>query len=1097
MIASTPNPFRFPGFSLLLVTLGTLAAPAPPAGPPVPPGLLSGLVWRNLGPFRGGRIAAVSGALGQPGVFYVGLPSGGVWKTTSAGETWSPIFDGITVASSVGAVEVAPSDPNVIYVGMGDMITGGGINEGDGVYRSVDAGKTWQHLGLDSTKQIPSILVDPHDPNLMMIAAQGDVHRKSEIRGVFRSADGGRTWTKVLYVDDSTGLQKLAWAADHPEIVLATSVRHYVAPPSGPAVVGGPGDGGGGGGPQTGPTQTKLFKSTDKGLTWRELSGSGLPRLSGRTSVAVAMNTNAQRMFLIGNFGLYRSDDGGTTWRQMDAADQRIRNGQGGYNCGVYVDPKNPDIVYTINTSSYKSTDGGSTFTGFKGAPGGDDPQQMWIDPTNGQRILLGVDQGAVVTFDGGATWSSWYNQSTEQVYHIAVDNSYPYWVYASQQDAGAIRTRSRGNLGAITPLDWNPVGGWEWGTTIPDPLNPNIVYASGAGIWKMTYPSEQWIDVSPNVDPTLYGRTTISQPLAFAPWNQHELITGFQFVMATTDGGARWTKLSPDLGYAKGVTLPPDSLRGRGAPGAPLGGAIQSLALSPVRRGVIWAGTNNGLIKLTTDEGKTWDDVTIPDLPNPTRADILAIDASRFDAATAYVAVDLHRTGDYKPYFFRTHDYGKTWAAIVQGLPTDQPSGSFARVIRGDTKKAGLLFGGTESGMYVSFDDGDNWQSLQLNLPNTSYRDIVVHGNDLVVGTYGRGTWVLDDYSPLRQVTAAMATDPVHLFAPGDAIRVRRNVGADTPFPPEVPHALNPPDGAIIYYYLAVKPAGEIVLDVLDAGGTIVRHLSSAPIEPVKEAAQPPEPNFWIATPRPLTTDVRTNRVNWDLRAEAPPALTHTFEINANPGLTPPSPVGPLVPPGIYRLRLTVDGKAYTQSLTVQNDPRSPANATDVRAQYDLQMKIIAGMQQSWDGFHQVAAMRAALAADTTSAAPAGVVAAARAFDSTLAQVGGDSEGGRRFGGGGRGGPAPAQSFASVNETLVREINTLENGDMAPTEAMQRAYAAGCTDLKTAVTAWTAVTGGAVAAFNAVLTQHNLKPIAATATRLVAPVCPRPSHSP
>jgi len=1063
----------------VLVALASFATavrpPAPPA-PPVAPDLFSGLVWRNLGPLRGGRISAVSGVIGQPGVFYVGLPLGGVWKTTGAGETWTPIFDAITTASSVGAVEVAPSDPNVIYVGMGDLITGGGINEGNGVYKSSDAGKTWQHLGLDSTKQIPSILVDPHDPNLVMLAAQGDVHHKSESRGVFRSTDGGRTWTKTLYVDDSTGLQKLAWAADHPEIVLATTVQHYVAPPTGPAVVG---PDGGGRGPQTGPTQTKLFKSSDKGLTWHEISGGGLPRLAGRTSVAVAMNSNAQRMFLIGNFGLYRSDDGGTSWRQMDAADRRIRNGQGGYNCGVYVDPKNPDVVYTINTSSYKSSDGGNTFTGFKGAPGGDDPQQMWIDPTNGQRILLGLDQGAVVTLDGGATWSSWYNQSTEQVYHIAVDNSYPYWVYASQQDAGAIRIRSRGNLGAITPLDWNPVGGWEWGTTIPDPLNPNIVYASGVGIWKETYPSEQWIDVSPNVDPALYGRTTISQPLAFAPWNQRELITGFQFVMATTDGGMHWAKLSPDLGYPKGVTPPPDSVRGRGAPGSPLGGAIQSLALSAARRGVIWAGTSNGLIKLTTDEGKTWVDVTIPGLPNPTRADVLAIDASRLDAGTAYVAVALFRTGDYKPYFFRTHDYGKTWTAIVNGLPTDQPSGSFARVIRADPKRAGLLFAGTESGMYVSFDDGDQWQSLQLNLPNTSFRDIAIHGNDLVVGTYGRGIWVLDDYSPLRQITPAMANEPVHLFAPGEAIRVRRNVGADTPFPPEVPHALNPPDGAIVYYHLAAPPAGEISLDVLDAGGSVVRHFSSAAVEPVTEAAQPEEPNFWIATPRPLPTAVGTNRVNWDLRTDAPPALVHTFEINANPGETPPSPLGPLVPPGVYTLRLTVDGKAYTERVTVVNDPRSPAAAGEVRAQYALQMRVVAGMRASWDGYRQVAALRASIAADS---------AVGRGFDSTLAQVGGDPETGRGFGGG-RGGSAPP-SFAGVNETLTRQINTLENGDMAPTEAMQRAYVAGCMDLQKVVLAWTAIHGAPLAAFNALLTQHNLKPIAATASPLVVPGC-------
>src|SRR6266581_4080937 len=1059
-----PQPERsstmFARTTILLVALGTFSAPAPAPAPR--------------------RVSGVSGVIGQTGTFYIGLPLGGVWKTTSAGETWTPILDGLTAVSSVGAVAVAPSDPNVVYVGMGDAINF--FNDGNGVYKSTDAGKTWQHLGLDDTKQIPSMLVDPKDPNLVLIAALGDAHKKSETRGVFRSTDGGQTWTKTLYVDDTTGLQRLAWAYDHPEVILAVSQRHFNPPPTGPLVVpaaGGPG----GGAPQTGPTQTKLFKSTDKGLTWHEITGGGLPRLFGRTYVAVAMNSNAQRMFLIGSFGLYRSDDGGDSWRRMAADDPRIANGQGGYNCGVYVSPSNPDIVYTINTSSYISTDGGNSFTGWKGAPGGDDPQQMWIDPTNGQRILLGLDQGAVVTLDGGGTWSSWYNQSTDQIYHIAVDESYPYWVYASQQDAGAIRTRSRGNLGAVTPLDWDPVSGWEWGTTIPDPLNPDVVYASGVGILKITYPSEQWINVSPNVDPTLFGRTTISQPLAFAPWNQHELIAGFQFVMATLDGGLHWTKLSPDLGFPQDVTPPPDSMRGRGAPGAPIGGAIQSLSLSTVRRGVMWAGTNNGLIKLTRDEGKTWEDVSIPNLPVPGRGDILAIEASHFDPAAAYAAVDFHVTGDYKPYVFRTHDYGKTWTPIVTGLAVDQPSGSFARVVREDTKQRGLLFAGTESSMYVSFDDGDHWQSLQLNLPNTSYRDIVVHGNDLVVGTYGRGIWVLDDFSPLRQITPAAANEPVHLFAPGDAVRVRRNVGADTPFQPEVPHALNAPDGALIYYWLAAQPAGDITLDVLDAGGAVVRHMTSAVIAPVKEAEQPPEPNWWIAPPLRLPTAVGTNRVNWDLRTDDPPAFSHSFEINANPGLTPPSPEGTLVPPGVYTVRLTVAGKGYTQPVTVVNDPRSPATVADVRGQYALQTKLVAGMRLSWDGYRQVAALRALVAADTA-------IPAVKAFDSTLAAVGGNPD--ARGGGGGFGGfgAAPAPTFVRVNGNLGNQINTLESGDLAPTDAMQRAYLAACRDLQRVVTTWTGINGAPLAAINVVLTQNHMKPIPAATPALAAPVC-------
>ena len=1025
---------------------------------PVPPALLAGLSWRNIGPFRAGRVSAVSGAMGQPGTFYMGLPMGGVWKTTSAGETWYPVFDSVKEASSVGAIAVAPSNPDVIYVGMGDLIAGGGIAEGNGVYKSIDAGRTWQHVGLEQTKQIPSMLVDPKNPDVVLVAAQGDVHKKSDTRGVYRSTDGGRSWTKTLYVDDSTGAQKIAWADDQPSVLLATTVRHYTVFPTGLPRFGAPGvggGGGGGGGGGNGPTQTHLFKSTDEGVTWKEITGGGLPRLAGRTSVAVANNTNAQRMFLIQNSGLWRSDDGGGTWRQMDSSDTRIRNGQGGYNSGIYVDPKNPDVVYSVNTASYKSTDGGNTFTGFKGAPGGDDPQQLWIDPTNGQRMLFGYDQGAIVTLDGGATWSSWYNQSTEQIYHIAVDNSWPPFVYASQQDAGAIRTRLRGNQGAITPLDWNPVPGWEWGSEAPDPLNPNIVYASGIGVFKISYPSEQWIDVGPEADPALHARRSISQPLAFAPWNPRELVAAFQFVMTTTDSGAHWTNISPDLGYPKDTVPTPDSLRGK--PGLLVGGTIQSMALSTVKRGEIWVGTNTSLIKLTQDEGKTWQDVSVLNQPG----DVLAIEASHFDAGEAYVAFSFHSSGDYTPYFYRTRDYGKTWTRITDGFATGQPSGSFARVIREDPKTRGLLFAGTESGMYVSFDDGDHWQSLQLNLPNTSCRDIVIHGNDLVLGTYGRGIFVLDDISALRQMATGAGSEPVHLFAPGDAIRVRRNVGNDTPFPPEVPHALNPPDGALIYYSLAAKPAGAVTLEVLDATGTVVRHMTSGPVEPVKEAARPPEPNFWIAPPFRLPVEAGGNRSNWDLRADAPPAFTHTFEINANPGLTPPSPLGPLVPPGAYTLRFTVDGKTYTQPVTVVNDPRSPATAADVRAQYELEARVVAAMQASWDGYQQVAAARAALGTDSAS----------KALDSTLAAVGGNPAGGGGggFGGGGfRPGGPPPPTFVALNGTLGRQLNALETGDLAPTAAMQAAYAAACKDVTTAVATFKAVRPAAAVALAA-----------------------------
>ncbi len=1069
--------------------------------PPVNPNLYSGLVWRNIGPFRGGRVSAVTGVIGQPGMFYIGLPLGGVWKTTGAGTTWYPIFDDVKEASSVGSIQVAPSDPNIIYVGMGDLITGGGINEGNGVYKSTDAGTTWKHLGLDDTKQIPSILVDPKDPNLVLLAAQGNVHTFTHMRGVYRSTDGGQNWKQTLYVDSTTGAQEIAWAFDHPSVMLATTVRHYTAP--------GAQRGGGGGAPQQGPTGTMLFKSTDEGLTWKEITGHGLPtNMAGRTSIAVAMNTNAQRMFLIGNFGFFRSDDAGENWHQMAANDTRIRNGQNGYNCGVYVDPQNPDLVYTINTSSFISRDGGNTFTGFKGAPGGDDPQQMWIDPTNGKRMILGVDQGATVSLDGGLTWSSWYNQATDQVYHISADNSYPYWVYATQQDAGSIATRSRGDLGAITPLDWYPTAGYEFGSIVADPLNPKIVYAGGpgGGIVKITYPSGQWINVSPNVDASEALRKVGNQPILWSPTNPRELLVGFQYLMSTTDGGMHWKKLGPDLTVSDSAAAAEAAGRGaggRGTPAAPAGGgggrgaaggAIESFSPSTISGGIIWVGTNNGLIKLSRNHGATWRDVSIPNLPNPTRADVSAIDASHTDSAVAYVAIDYHTSGDYTPYFYRTRDFGKTWTKIVSGMRTDQPSGSFARVIRADTRKAGLLFAGTESSMYVSFDDGDDWQSLMLNLPNTSYRDIVIKDNDLVIGTYGRSLWILDDFSPLRQIAPGIESEAAHLFKPGDAIRVRRNVNGDTPFPPEVPHALNPPPGALVYYYLSAKPSRDITLDVRDAAGNVVRHYSSAPIAPLNEPPLP-VPNHWIAPPKPMPADVGTNRINWDIRYDSPPAFAHSYAINANEGETPASPEGPLALPGTYTLTLTVEGKGYTQTVNVKNDPRSPASAADLRVQHELQMKLYQGIKTAYLGYQQVTAVRAQLAEiqKSTPPPPPDIAGTISALDARLVAAAGERPG-QRGRGASQGNPGPVPeppAFATLNGTMIRQLETIDSGDMAPNDPQNRAFFVACNDLHGRIASWLAMNGKDFANLNERLVKAGLKAIVPAKTaELVVPVC-------
>ncbi len=1051
MHASFPRRISRLAMTVCCIAIGSATARAQ-TGSGVPVSLYAGLTWRNVGPFRGGRVGAVSGAIGQPGTFYAGVPGGGVWKTTSAGMTWVPVFDAVKSVSSVGAVEVAPSDPNVVYVGTGDMITGGTLDQGNGVYKSVDAGATWQHLGLEATRHIQTMLVDPRNPDIVLVGALGDHVHKSDARGVFRSTDGGRSWTKALYIDDEIGIAKLARAFDVPDVIYATTVRHYTAPTYAQGsyrswqfgLRGVPGS-------DTTRTGTAIYRSTDNGATWTPLATTGLPALEGRTSIAVSMHTNEQRLFLITNAALYRSDDAGASWRQMAKDDERIRNGQGGYSCGVYVDPANPDIVYTINTAAYRSTDGGATFTGLKGAPGGDDPQQLWIDPTDGRRIFMGLDQGATISLDAGATWSSWYNQSTEQLYHVASDNSFPYYVYATQQDAGAIRTRSRGNYGAVTMFDWNSVNGWEWGTVRPDPLNPNVVYASGSGLVKIAYPSEQWINVSPAVDPAAKARTTSSQPIVFAPWNRHLLIAGLNFVVTSLDGGAHWTRISPDLGIPKGL----DSATAANTRGGR--GAIETISASPVAAGMIWAGTNNGLIHLTRDGGKTWSDVSIASLPNIRRANISMIEASHADAGTAYVAVEYLRTGDHTPYLFRTTDFGRTWTSIVTGLPTDEPSGSFARAVREDPVKRGLLFAGTESGVYVSFDAGDHWQPLQQNLPNTPVRDIEVHGNDLIIATHGRGIWILDDMSMLRQATATLATARVHLFAPGVATRLHRNVGWNTPLPPEIPHALNPPDGAIIDYWLAAAPSGPVTIEIANASGVIVRHLTSIVSAAVPEAEKPSHPNFWVAPPSALPAHAGANRVTWDLRGDAPPAFSHSFEINANPGLTPASPEGALMPPGRYTLTLRVGGDSRMATLTVRNDPRSPATAADIAAQSALTAQITLGMRAAWDGARRAGALRAAIAGAASAGAPAAVATRAAQLTARLDSLIGSASGG-------------GVSFRSVNGALASQLMAQENADLAPTPAMRAALAATTGELASVEARWHAIRGTELAALNALL---------------------------
>ncbi len=1103
---------------LLVLGSSSVSASVPPPerAHVIDPSAYRGLVWRNIGPFRGGRVSAVSGAVGQPGVYYAGMPGGGVWKSTNAGVTWDPIFDSVKNACSVGAVQVAPSDPNVVYVGLGDGTSGGGGNEGDGVYRSGDAGKTWVHVGLSFAKKIPSILVDAKDPNVLLVAVLGDSKTRNGDRGAYRSTDGGKSWTKTLVTDAATGVQNLARAFDNPNIILASTINHGKSGNSTADKVSAPSIKG-----------TTVMKSSDGGLTWKQLKRNGLPEsLSGRTCVAVAMNTHAQRMFFVSNSGLYRSDDGGDHWAQMDKEDNRIRNGQGGYNCGVYVNTKDPETVYVFNTCSYISHDGGKSFTGFKGAPGGDDPQQMWLDPIDGNRLFMGVDQGPTVSLDGGRTWSSWYNIANGQFYHIAVSNAWPYWIYATMQDSGAIGMSSRGNYGQITNLDWSPNPGWEWGSITVDPLNPNTLYSTGPAndVIKQSFPSAQWVSVSPDNDSSLHLHHDFNQPVQFSPVNPHELFLGYQFLMSSVDGGMTWRKLSPDLSLPKNYVPPvPESKKDEKKPAKATdkkadpkppkpdvkrtherepdldqnsqasdidqpvnrkdameqaqetmdeeaqrrggGGAMSSLSPSSLDGGIIWAGMSNGTIKLTRDHGQTWDDVNI----TASRRSIACIEASHTDPASTYVAV----SSDSAPVVFRTKNFGQSWTKIVTGLPIDEVTGSEARVIRADTKKDGLLFLGTESSMFVSFDDGDHWQSLCLNLPNTSYRDIVVKDNDLVVGTYGRSFWILDDISPLRQVSANLGS--AYLFAPGEAIRARRNVNQDTPFPPEVPHALNAPPGALIYYYLGAKPTGDIALDVTDSNGTLVRHYSSAPFTVAKEELQP-IPDFWKEVLKPMPTEIGSNRINWDLRYENPPAYSHGYDISANPFLTPTTPQGPLVLPGTYNLTLTVNGKRFTQRLTVKNDPRSPGSARGLREQHQLQMELIQSDFKAMAAIPPLADLRDKIAKLKTAILPKLVIQALDALTKKLDAMGAPSSRQR-----GSSSPAPTTNgptLRGIQSQTIEHLAKMEFGDIAPSQPIRDSVEGLTKTLNSVLKDWWLIQEQDLPTVNKLLIKEKLTPL-------------------
>jgi photosystem II stability/assembly factor-like uncharacterized protein len=891
--------------------------------------MLEGLQWRLLGPHRGGRAISTTGVPGTSTYFF-GAVGGGIWKTVNAGGTWVPIFDGQRIAS-IGALEVAPSDPNILYAGTGEADLRSDITFGDGVYKSDNGGNTWRNVGLRDSRRIARILIHPRNPNLVYAAVLGHAYGPNPERGVFRSRDGGATWQRILFKNNETGAIDLAFEPGNPEVIYAAMWQAKRPPWSTYPPIEGPGGG--------------FYKSTDGGNNWTELTGRGLPSGPlGRIGIAVAPSDPRRVYALITakDGGLFRSDDSAQSWTRV-SADQRIR-GRSWYFSGITVDPTDPNLVYCPNVSLYVSNNGGRGFSALKGAPGGDDYHYLWIDPTNPSHMALASDQGTVITLDRGKTWSSWYNQPTGQFYHVVADNQVPYNVYGSQQDSGTAGVASRSDYGSITFRDWAPVGGGESGAIAPDPVDPNIIFAGNTNgqLFRFDKRTGASQDISPaaregfgvEINERKY-RFTWTSPLVFSPQNPKALYFGSQFVLRTMDGGMSWHPISPDLtGDARKKGIPMeggpvtvDNAKARGY------GVVYSIAPSPLKAGQIWAGSDTGLIHLTRDDGKTWADVTPPELKDWSKIGIL--DASHHDPGTAYAAVDRHRLDDYEPYIYRTHDFGKTWKEITSGISAP----AFVNAVREDPVRKGLLYAGTELGVYVSFDDGDHWQPLQLNLPVASVRDLVVKGNDLVVATHGRAFWVLDDVSPLRTLDTKVTSTAAHLFAPAVAMRMRGNQNKDTPLPPETPAGRNPPDGAVFYYSLPAS-AQNVVLEILDAAGKLIRrYASDDPRRPRDGQVQ--FPDYWFRPPAPVSTESGLHRWVWDLRYPAPIA-THNYSMATAFGEdTAMLPQGPMVVPGKYQIRLTVDGKASVQPLTVAMDPRVKTPPADLQKQFDLGMKI------------------------------------------------------------------------------------------------------------------------------------------------------------
>jgi photosystem II stability/assembly factor-like uncharacterized protein len=1020
----------------------------------IDPKTYGGMKWRLIGPFRGGRALTVTGVPGQPYTYYFGAVGGGVWKTTDGGVTWNPLFDKQNI-SSIGAVAVSESDPNVIYVGTGEACIRGNISFGDGVYKSSDAGKTWANVGLKDSRHIGAVIVNPTNPEVVFVAALGHAYGANSERGVFRSRDGGKSWEKVLYLDDRTGAIEVVFDPHNPHVLFAAMWEGYRTPWS----------------LNSGGAKDGLYRSNDDGSTWKRVEGNGMPDGPlGRIGVAVsgADSNVVYALIEAKKGGLYRSEDGGVNWTLVND-DHRFRQ-RAWYFTHVWADPKNVGGVYVADTGLFHSIDGGKSFDVLP-APHGDH-HALWIDPNQANRMINGNDGGATISVDGGKNWSTQNNQPTAQFYHVSADNDFQYRVYGSQQDNSSVGIRTRSDRGYIDRGDWDAVGGGESGYIVADPRDSNIVYADDEGpiftrIDRRTNQAQsiqEWPE-DPNGHPAVEQkyRYTWTMPIVISSHNPDVIYHTSQFVFRSNDAGHTWTTISPDL-TRNDKTKQQDS-------GGPLTkdqytveyyDVVFALAESPKQEGLLWAGTDDGLVQLTRDAGKTWFNVTPKGIPEWSM--ISLIEPSRFDAATAYIAVDAHKLDTFKPYIFKTTDFGKNWTAITTGLPDN----SYVHAVHEDPKRKGLLYAGTETGIWVSFDDGGHWQTLQLNLPPTPIHDMVIHDDDLTVATHGRSFWVLDDLSPLRQVSTAIAGEGAHLFTPKTAYRTR----AGHVEPRHYPIGENPPAGALFYYFLKEDPKEPTKLEFLDEQGKVIRTYSSEE-KKNDDAAQEGERDETIDH---IPAKAGLNRFAWDLRYELPKKIPMAIYDSGQPS-------GPLAMPGKYQVRLTVEGKSQTAPFEIKLDPRVSASAEDIRKQFELEVKLrdredemnkaILGIR---DLRAQLLAMEKRLGSDDSTkplvATSADLRKKTGAIEEELIQVNSKSS------------EDEANYPTKLNSKLGYLQNVIDSADAAPTAAEADVFADLDQRLEVQLAKWREVLGKDVPALNDAMRKNNIPLVGISAKR-------------